>query len=377
MDDLLPGLVRRISTLESARSDLASKFDALQSDNVRLNQRVDGLARENAILREEIASLKYGESTPAKSRKRPKAEHLSLTTLRNDTQVHIASFLGAKGIARLSQTCRHFGGGHVGTDGQLSSLSEELAGQVFDGSATDYEKSVLVGGRNVRRLHDLELMRSPLHFEQLIGSADVIRYSQPEDRSTISLKFTRKLQHATAVSNQEMRAGRHYATFHITEVQGYQINKDFGVIRPIKDLDKKGLENFDPICYENDLHKHRKLLLAEKTDEWGDDLHCCSYSSFNGKCCSANWNDEDKGEDDDWNGDDWVGMEPVRIVDGLAVGLLLDLDAGTLSVFKDGRKLGVMKEGLTGAYCWFVYSPISTRGAFCINVKRGMPPENE
>ena len=103
----------------------------------------------------------------------------------------------------------------------------------------------------------------------------------------------------------------------------------------------------------------------------------CSYSSCNGKCCSANWNDEDKGEDDDWNGDDWVGMEPVRIVDGLAVGLLLDLDAGTLSVFKDGRKLGVMKEGLTGAYCWFVYSPISTRGAFCINVKRGMPPENE
>ena len=41
------------------------------------------------------------------------------------------------------------------------------------------------------------------------------------------------------------------------------------------------------------------------------------------------------------------------------VGLLLDLNKGTLSVFKNGRLLGVMKDGLGGEYVWFVsvYSP--------------------
>ena len=36
------------------------------------------------------------------------------------------------------------------------------------------------------------------------------------------------------------------------------------------------------------------------------------------------------------------------------VGLLLDLDKGALSVFKNGRFLGVMEDGLGGEYCWFV-----------------------
>jgi len=87
----------------------------------------------------------------------------------------------------------------------------------------------------------------------------------------------------------------------------------------------------------------------------------------------ANWNDEDK--DDEWDVDEWDGMEPARLVDGFALGLLLDLDAGTLSVFKDGRKLGLMKEGLTGAYCWYVNRYVhSSTGKCSINVKRGVPP---
>ena len=34
------------------------------------------------------------------------------------------------------------------------------------------------------------------------------------------------------------------------------------------------------------------------------------------------------------------------------IGMLLDLDEGTLSVYRNRRKLGVMKSGLTGPYCW-------------------------
>ena len=48
----------------------------------------------------------------------------------------------------------------------------------------------------------------------------------------------------------------------------------------------------------------------------------------------------------------WQGQEGLG--ESGKVGLLLDLDDGTLSVFKDGCRLGVMKNRLNGEYCWFV-----------------------
>ena len=37
---------------------------------------------------------------------------------------------------------------------------------------------------------------------------------------------------------------------------------------------------------------------------------------------------------------------------GETVGLLLNFDDGTLSVYKNNRRLGVRKNGLSGSYCW-------------------------
>ena len=367
-DDLLRGLVGRIDALEAARSELTSKVDALQSDNVSLNRKVAGLTRDNAILREEIASLKYGDSTAIKSRKRSKTEHLGLTTLGNDATVHVASFLGAKDFAYLGRTCGHFGKSFVGSDGQMTSLVEELAGQVVDGSATDYEKSVVAGGKKIKMLRELELMRLPLYFKQLVGDGNVIKYSQPlQDMSAISVACLHK--YVTAISNHVMRTGKHYVTFCVRGESDHN-HPDFGVIRPIKDWDKKGLRSFDPICYFHRHHKHRKSLLAEETEEWGDDLHCCSYQSQQGRCFYSSWSDEDQGEDNDWDGDEWEGMEAFNGGD-FTVGLLLDLNSGTLSVFIDGRMLGVMKEGLTGAYCWYFCGYFAT---CTIKIERGMPP---
>ena len=65
------------------------------------------------------------------------------------------------------------------------------------------------------------------------------------------------------------------------------------------------------------------------------------------------------------------GIGPLTNIDTCTVGLLLDLDSGTLSVFKDGRKLGVMKEGLSGAYCWFVSS---SEIKCTVKIERRMPP---
>ena len=36
------------------------------------------------------------------------------------------------------------------------------------------------------------------------------------------------------------------------------------------------------------------------------------------------------------------------------IGLLLDCDAGTLNVKKNGKRLGVAATGLTGELCWAV-----------------------
>ncbi|EJK61552.1 hypothetical protein THAOC_17941 [Thalassiosira oceanica] len=169
-----------------------------------------------------------------------------------------------------------------------------------------------------------------------------------------------------------MRTGKHYVTFCIS-FENVNSLLDFGVVRPIKDLDKICHGSFDPLCWHRHDHKHREQLLAEKTDEWGNDLHCCCFESERGRCFCADWSDEDHGagDDDDWVGDGWDGMEPLNGIGDCTVGLLLDLNRGTLSVFKDDRMLGVMKEGLTGAYCWYV---CCTEATCEVEIERGMPP---
>ncbi|EJK47260.1 hypothetical protein THAOC_34030 [Thalassiosira oceanica] len=67
---------------------------------------------------------------------------------------------------------------------------------------------------------------------------------------------------------------------------------------------------------------------------------------------------------------DWQGRE--SLPGSGTIGLLLDLDKGTLFVFKNGRRLGVMKEGLGGEYCWFV-----TVGSPCSISIRGRAPNYE
>ena len=162
----------------------------------------------------------------------------------------------------------------------MASLAERLAGQIVDGCETDYEKSVLVGWVGNEKLHELELMRKPLSFEQLVGSGSAIRYFHPKDKSMISMLYNVNIDEGrqyevTAISNHAMRAGRHYVTFEISETGGGDTEGhflDFGVLRPIKYWDKKSLDDFEPIFYYDLLNKeykeYRKQLLAEKTDEW-------------------------------------------------------------------------------------------------------------
>ena len=52
--------------------------------------------------------------------------------------------------------------------------------------------------------------------------------------------------------------------------------------------------------------------------------------------------------------------------------MTLDLDAGTLLVFKDGQRVGVMKAGLSGEYCWFIKGEArSSQGRAMVSIEWG------
>ena len=50
---------------------------------------------------------------------------------------------------------------------------------------------------------------------------------------------------------------------------------------------------------------------------------------------------------------DWEGREGGD-ESSFKIGLVLDLDEGTLDVYKNDRRLGTLKSGLAGEYCWVV-----------------------
>ncbi|EJK61495.1 hypothetical protein THAOC_18009 [Thalassiosira oceanica] len=103
-------------------------------------------------------------------------------------------------------------------------------------------------------------------------------------------------------------------------------------------------------------------LRSQRTAKWGEsNVHCCTYGCKDGRCDWTDW-------DNETGSFDWQGQEELEVSG--TIGLLLDLDEGTLSVFKNGLCLGAMKEGLGGEYCWFV-----NVGSLCtIGISRGRAP---
>ena len=75
-------------------------------------------------------------------------------------------------------------------------------------------------------------------------------------------------------------------------------------------------------------------------------------------------------DDEQEVGVDWQGME--RCPPGGTIEMLLDLDEGTLTVYRNNRRLGVMKSGPSGSYCW--HTTVSAGNA--VAIKRGTYPSN-
>ena len=108
-----------------------------------------------------------------------------------------------------------------------------------------------------------------------------------------------------------MRAGRHFAQF--TVVEGDYMR--FGVVRPGWDVEAGvGAHHVDGHCF---------------------------YDTFDGRRLPGNH--------------DWEGIQAAAGERGDRVGMLLDLDEGSMTVWKNDEQLGVLQsEGLAGPLCWAV-----------------------
>ena len=285
----------------------------------------------------------------------------TLDALDNDLLIRCASYLDADGLAQFGRTSARFG---IAQPGQQRSLVNETAHQRFRQSATDEERGSLPkydGESDICFYRALGLLRQPLRFDELVGNG-----FRPQENPA-SISFTGGGNCSTAMSGHAMRGGRHFVEFLIASTSRMPL-VFLGVIRPVSLTDGIDLEDdWRGIVDPGTVSRSNKSAVAEKlrsqrTTKWGgSNIHCCTYSCYSGSC---NWTDWDNKEDySDWQGSEGLGGSGT-------IGLLLDLNEGTLSVFKDGRRLGVAKTGLDGEYVWFV----SFWKACAISMSKGRAP---
>ena len=165
---------------------------------------------------------------------------------------------------------------------------------------------------------------------------------------------------AAVASNYVMESGIHYAEFQITA--GICL---IGIVLPMPNLDPRRYVNGHFSFTRRQLHDD---FMAARSEDWGVDnvlaynVHACEYDCEDGGVISTDWG----GGHAEW--DEWEGMEKCN--PGNTVGMMLDLDEGKLSVYKNNRRLGVMKDELSGSYCWFARIFESS----AVSIKRGKTP---
>lgn len=166
-------------------------------------------------------------------------------------------------------------------------------------------------------MREVEVLRRPLVIHRAHPS-----YSIAESGTLVQLCVDNTGEHWRAAATQpRMRAGRHCAEF--TVVEGDSMH--FGVIR----------SSWDVVCGAD----------ASGQDAAAVEGHCF-YNTFTGFGMPGyhRW----------WNEAEADGTSPYANK-GDRIGLLLDLDQGSMSVYKNDKCLGVMAElDSAGEYCWAV-----------------------
>ena len=290
------------------------------------------------------------------TRKRLKTAVFESVLFNSDILVDIGPFLVAEDFTNLASTSRHFGGrtltdsqdndNAIATEQNLS-LMEKIARQVIKKEQTGQERAALPrypGESWIALYHQLVLLRKPIIFDHLVG--EFAQYFDGDKSRVIATSSAFYIE--SAVSDHIMRAGKHYVEVSTRSKLGH-----VGVMRPVA----KCFTNHPQILSERyfnptyaDEFKSPKFL-GERNERWGDsNVHACQYSLHSGSCFWSNWRPFEHTVVASWDGRESVSGQTLNSV----LGILLDLDEGTLSVYKNGRRLGTMMSGLSGEYCWVV-----------------------
>ena len=269
----------------------------------------------------------------------------------SDTLSKIISYLPSIELLNLALTSKRFG---ISITNDEPSLMEESIRIAIQDIATEEQLATLPyynGQNSLANYHYLQFMRGPLTFDQLVGG---VERGSNGDKSCVtnSLPIASLMTTGVAFSNSIMRAGKHYATFTTIKKEESLM---LGVMRP-----GKASENARGLPIERRFYQNFSRYMGY--GEHNNNVNCCFYDSYEGVCFSSDWS----GSNGDIEIDSgWSGMQ--QMSSGDEIGLLLDLDEGTLTVYKNGRKLGVMKSGLAGPYCWVV----SLFRGVQVTIKRG------
>jgi len=267
-----------------------------------------------------------------------------------DTLSKIISYLPSVDLLNLALVSKRFGISNI--DDGLSLIEKSVHIAVQD-IATKEQLATLPyynGTNSLANYHYLQFMRGPLTFDQLVGAEYVSGDKSCVTNSGQGVDVD-DFDWETAFSNNILRAGKHYVTLEVSSSQR-DIPVLAGVMRPGQ-INREMRSN--PFCEEfhQNFSPHNNY----------DDDQCCMYNSFSGELNC-------------WDGhkfckESWDGMEDMKSFSCGEIGILLDLDEGTLIVYKNRVRLGVIKSGLAGQYCWVVSMWEGTR----VTIKRGtLPP---
>ena len=320
-----------------------------------------------------------------------------METFTDDTVVALASFLSPHDMLSLSLTCKRFGSKHgmntkrsmdeEETGEELSiSLMEVAAHAVLQTKWTDEEKKALPrrGDESWIGLYQefLSIFRLPLQFDKLVG--ECVDY---EDMNKAAVVFANSLSgssyidpiiYGTAICQNIMRSGKHCVSFQANcRTRSYEV--EIGIMRPTtnditvvlncgpvwKDLSRFSLKGYEMLYGDNNvdcclLGTYTGYgLIRERWKQWRDselaamDGEQRAEAELQNRCQRFNWE----------------GQESIQET-SFKIGMVLDLDKGTLDVYKNDRRLGTMMSGLVGEYCWVVSFGATSKAEASVSIGR-------